>query len=880
MATLEQFREFLVSDLGFKAHQINDGGGSGVLTTVEGLDEKATFLVSTSVGNCYAIFKHEGSVTLSESEANRYKALSILMPNGPAAYCVIEVAGHLRIYLIEKGNEIHDEMPDWDDVRDAEDMVREFKPEVVEGLQQWAQKTLKTENSLSRFVQLMKGCWQDIWDIENKRNDWIFDEFTRFLFIKLNEDAKPSGNFTTAKLKSYCEQNKHMGDKAPQNFLNNLFDDLKSRHPEVFTDENERVLSKAETIEHVVKRLEGINLKDTQGDVLGRAFEIMLSDTFKGKDLGQFFTPREIVAFMLDLARDNPDKAVLDIENGQRFLDACAGSGGFLIAAYEDVYKHTLSNGVDIRKKEQLLKRLGQETVFACEIEEKAARLGKLNMIVHAINAQNAQWLHQNYLYNEEYGGLKPSVEYEVDFGDGKRKQRIGPDSIDLILTNPPFGKSVKTESILLNYQFGHEMKVFKTKGRAPEKRPRNSQDSEVLFIEHYLRVLKPGGKLLIILPDGLLSTKSGAAVRQFIRENSLIDAVVSLPIETFMSTAAQIPTSVIVLRKKKPGDVQSKIFMAKANNVGRKPNGDSCEGSELPEIINRFRSHMSTGGLRDTKRTGFVVIPDLSDLTARIDVDAFWKSDAFDILSNDQIRSVNSVNSDLSNALGFIEDQTHNVINQFKEIKNIALDYTSGIELVPLKELLTPISRPLQIMDAHEYRLIGVRWYGEGSYIKDVKPGSSIKADKLFKAHLGDLIVSRLFAWKGSIAVIDQDCDDAVASNEFPMYVASTSISTNYIGSILQTPSIWSDINKLCTGSSKQSRNRIDEDDFYKIQIPVIRSTEGRELYLNRVNNLREIVRNIRSLSETANIIGFLQKANDYKDMNLVAGGGWKFNE
>jgi len=131
MATLDQFREFLVSDLGFKAHQINDGDGSGVATTVEGLDEKAAFLVSTSVGNCYAAFKHEGSATLSESEANRYKALSILMPNGPAAYCVIEVAGHLRIYLVEKGNEIHDEMKDWDDVRDAEDMVREFKPDVV-----------------------------------------------------------------------------------------------------------------------------------------------------------------------------------------------------------------------------------------------------------------------------------------------------------------------------------------------------------------------------------------------------------------------------------------------------------------------------------------------------------------------------------------------------------------------------------------------------------------------------------------------------------------------------------------------------------------------------------------------------------------------------
>lgn len=594
MATLENFKNILVADLGFKAHQINTNDGSGVATTVDGLDEKAEFLVSTSVGNCYAAFKHEGSATLSESEANRYKALSILMPNGPAAYCVIEVAGHLRIYLVEKGNEIHDEMKDWDDVRDAEDMVREFKPEVVKGLQQWAQKTLHTENSLSRFVQLMKGCWQDIWDIENKRNDWIFDEFTRFLFIKLNEDAKPSGSFTTAKLKSYCEQNKHMGDKAAQNFINNLFDDLKGHHPEVFTDENERVLSKAATVERVIARLEGINLNDTQGDVLGRAFEIMLSDTFKGKDLGQFFTPREIVAFMLDLARDNPDGPALDIEKGECFLDACAGSGGFLIATYEDVYKHALSNGLEPRKKDQLLKRLGQETFFACEIEEKAARLGKLNMIVHAVNAQNAQWLHQNYLYNEEYGGLKSSVEYEVDFGNGKKKRRIGPDSIDLILTNPPFGKSVKTDGILLDYQFGHELKIFKSKGRPPEKRPKNSQDSEVLFIEHYLRVLKPGGKLLIVLPDGVLSNATAKPVRDYMRESAIIKAVISLPSETFASTGTSIPTNVVYLQKKRPGDIQGDIFMARADYVGRRANGDRLKENDLPFILEKFRDWQS----------------------------------------------------------------------------------------------------------------------------------------------------------------------------------------------------------------------------------------------------------------------------------------------
>ena len=292
----------------------------------------------------------------------------------------------------------------------------------------------------------------------------------------------------------------------------------------------------------------------------------------------------------IDLAREKSDGPALDIKKGKRFLDACAGSGGFLIAVYEDVYKHTLSNVVDSKKKDLLLKRLGQETFYACEIEEKAARLGKLNMIVHAVNALNAQWLHQNYLYNEEYGGLKPQIEYEVDFGEGKKKRCIGPDSIDLILTNPPFGKSVKAKSILLDYQFGHEVKVFKSKGRQPEKRPKNSQDSEVLFIEHYLRVLKPGGKLLIVLPDGVLSNATAKPVRDYIREHAIIKAVISLPSETFASTGTSIPTNVVYLQKKWPQDDQGDIFMARADYVGRRANGDPIKENDLPFILEKFR--------------------------------------------------------------------------------------------------------------------------------------------------------------------------------------------------------------------------------------------------------------------------------------------------
>src|SRR5690606_21598807 len=136
-------------------------------------------------------------------------------------------------------------------------------------------------------------------------------------------------------------------------------------------------------------------------------------------------------------------------------------------------------------------------------------------------------------------------------------------------------------------------------------------------------------------------STKTGAAVREYIRENALIDAVISLPIETFMSTAAQIPTSIVVLRKKKPGDIQEKTFMAKASNVGRKPNGEPCDGSELHQIVDRYRLFKKEKSLSGSNRTGFLISPSFTYLTSRLDFDAFCKVDSFYILFNDHIKSL-----------------------------------------------------------------------------------------------------------------------------------------------------------------------------------------------------------------------------------------------
>lgn len=95
----------------------------------------------------------------------------------------------------------------------------------------------------------------------------------------------------------------------------------------------------------------------------------------------------------------------------------------------------------------------------------------------------------------------------------------------------------------------------------------------------------------------------------------------------------------------------------------------------------------------------------------------------------------------------------------------------TNGWDPTPLSELLTPISRAEPVLPTKEYRLLGARWYAKGLYVKDVKLGSAIRADRLYRVKHGDFVYNRLFAWKGSFAVASQHDDGCYVSNEFPCF-------------------------------------------------------------------------------------------------------------
>lgn len=140
----------------------------------------------------------------------------------------------------------------------------------------------------------------------------------------------------------------------------------------------------------------------------------------------------------------------------------------------------------------------------------------------------------------------------------------------------------------------------------------------------------------------------------------------------------------------------------------------------------------------------------------------------------------------------------------------------------VPLKEILTPVSRPENVNPQDTYRILGAHWYAKGLYIKDVRTGSQIQAKHLFRVEQGDFVYNRLFAWKGSFAVATENNHGCYVSNEFLCFTINKNIAeVDYLFKYFSRALIWDEALSLSSGGTPTSRNRLKEEKLLSIKIP-----------------------------------------------------------
>ena len=414
---------------------------------------------------------------------------------------------------------------------------------------------------------------QTLWEGGRRSPIAAFGEFSKLVFIKHLDEKNPDRE--DGHPYEFQRRDGETADRLADR-INQLYDAEQLLEPDVFADSiNVDPSILAQCVEH----LEGISLDRTDLDTKGVAFEEFMGGFFKG-DFGQYFTPRELIAFAVQVL--NPNRRDL-------ILDPACGSGGFLLYALDHVRQEAGRrfpvHNTDARQSREHFAYwhdFAQNNLFGIEINDELARVAKMNMIIHDDG-------HTNILDHDA-----------LDFQQNIHAKNPGlnENRFDLVLTNPPFGAVIRRVEKGDGYLEQFDLRRYLGKRYPDPKAKRASVKTEILFLERIHSFLKPGsGRAAVVLPDGILTNSSLQGVRHWILEHFQLLAVVSLPQFAFQHYDAGVKASIVFLRRLDHGETVSDdepIFMALANNIGYDGTGRStsivtieeeCSGSEKVEL-------------------------------------------------------------------------------------------------------------------------------------------------------------------------------------------------------------------------------------------------------------------------------------------------------
>lgn len=440
------------------------------------------------------------------------------------------------------------------------------------------------------FTKTLRACHNIIRNNDKLSPEAAFDEISKLLFMKIRfeRDNKGMKVFTKQEYIDAAqnhEKNVRPGLKGTDlyslSYMQFLFRTTKEffKDDKLFDDKDEINIRENSFIQ-ILEKLEAFNLSDTQDDVKGIAFEEFLGTTFRG-ELGQFFTPRTVVDFMTE---------ILDPQEGEVICDPTCGSGGFLIKAFEyvrekiesDVRFHkdalrmemegddydslsedeqikisqaiddmqaALNTELDTSVEGSRVYQLSRNCIYGTDANPRMARTSKMNMIMHG----------------DGHGG--------VHHHDGLLNVNgIFEERFDVILTNPPFGQNIDRNQLVSEAdKFTNEEMKKKYQGKygsAYDEALRQVEDhigesllslydlgssstlTEVLFMERCLRLLKKGGRMGMVLPEGVLNNKNLQSVREYFEGRAKIILICSIPQDVFIAAGATVKPSLVFMKK------------------------------------------------------------------------------------------------------------------------------------------------------------------------------------------------------------------------------------------------------------------------------------------------------------------------------------------
>ncbi len=433
------------------------------------------------------------------------------------------------------------------------------------------------EFTWDEFSKVLQKCHNIIRNNDKLSPESAFDEISKILFIKIMYERKPKQEAIFSfkqfqKLKDAWETIR-MGSEKENSYMQRLFEDVKEefKNDNIF-DQYEKINLREVSFEQIVKELEKYNLTTTSSDIKWIAFEKFLWRTLRG-ELWQFFTPRSIVNFMVD---------ILEPKEWELICDPACGSGWFLIKAFEKI-REEISNEFILLKKqkqkeifwenlenieneelnkkynnyleeinkeeEKRINELCHNSIFGTDANPRMARVSKMNMIMH--------WDWHNGIHHNDWL-LNVNWIFENRF--------------DVILANPPFGSRVPKDLKIEEWdKYKDEVKkkyyiekywdeYLKALNQIEWNIGKNLVDlydlgkfttlTEVLFMERNLRLLKAWWRMWIVLPEWVLNNSNLQKVRDYFEWRAKILLITSIPQDVFVASWATVKPSLVFLKK------------------------------------------------------------------------------------------------------------------------------------------------------------------------------------------------------------------------------------------------------------------------------------------------------------------------------------------
>ena len=678
--------------------------------------------------------------------------------------------------------------------------------------------------SKEKFLKTLSRCHNIIRNVDKLSPEAAFDEISKVLFIKMLYERNAKEELVYSKEKFIKDELAYKGDL---DYIQYLFDEVKETYAtDGLFDSEDKIKIRRESFLLILEELSNVELYDTSDDIKGIAFELFLGKTFRG-ELGQFFTPRTIVNYMVE---------VLNIKEGDKVCDPCCGSGGFLIKAFEyvqnqidqDIHKQISSlkddNAITDSEKQRRINNLLSECdktiegsryyklchtyFFGVDANVRMARTSKMTMVMHG-DGHVGVYLHDGLL---NVGGV-----YENNF--------------DVVLINPPFGAHVEKDMRITDSdipterekdlyaklygseyirnvyapmkEYAQEIDKNKKKGkRILDLYEINNNNTEILFIERCLNLLKPGKRAGIVLPEGVLDNPALERVRTFIETRARILNITSIPADVFLSSGANIKPSLIFIEKYASDEIPQKDYLltvTKVADAGISSTGLPSQNEELPIAAEEVLGWLKGKPVSNMIFTKIVKRSDLPN----------W--------------SVKSI------------------------FDTINVKFNPAYEKVRIGNIVS-MSKDVICVDPNiKYTRLTVKLFNKGIQVRDRIQGALIGTKRQTRVKEGQFIISKIDGKSGAFGIVDSSLEGAIVTPDFMVYdIDKTKILPEYLELVLMNEAILNQFSNASSGTT--GRKRLSQKVFENTQIALPTIAEQHKL-IEDILKIRESQKSLEEL-------------------------------